>query len=125
MAKQQIDTIYEKLRQGEDFATLASTYSKDPGSASNGGDLGWVSEGDMVPSFEAMMKKTSVNDYSVPFQSQFGWHILKVDEKRQKDVSDVYRKNMAREILYQRMAPQALDDWMQDLRAQAYVKIMQ
>ena len=125
MAKQQIDTIYEKLRQGEDFATLASTYSKDPGSASNGGDLGWVSEGDMVPSFESMMKKTSVNDYSVPFQTQFGWHILKVDEKRQKDVSDVYRKNMAREILYQRMAPQALDDWMQDLRAQAYVKIMQ
>ena len=125
MAKQQIDTIYEKLRQGADFATLASTYSKDPGSASNGGDLGWVSEGDMVPSFEAMMKKTSVNDYSVPFQSQFGWHILKIDEKRQKDVSDVYRKNMAREILYQRMAPQALDDWMQDLRAQAYVKIMQ
>ena len=125
MAKQQIDTIYEKLRQGEDFATLASTYSKDPGSASNGGDLGWVSEGDMVPSFEAMMKKTSVNDYSVPFQTQFGWHILKVDEKRQKDVSDVYRKSMAREILYQRMVPQAIDDWMQELRAQAYVKIMQ
>ena len=125
MAKQQIDTIYEKLRQGEDFATLANTYSKDPGSASNGGDLGWVSEGDMVPSFEAMMKKTSVNDYSVPFQSQFGWHIVKVDEKRQKDVSDVYRKSMAREILYQRMVPQAIDDWMQELRAQAYVKIMQ
>ena len=125
MAKQQIDTIYEKLRQGEDFATLANTYSKDPGSASNGGDLGWVSEGDMVPSFESMMKKTSVNDYSVPFQTQFGWHIVKVDEKRQKDVSDVYRKNMAREVLYQRMAPQALDDWMQELRAQAYVKIMQ
>ena len=125
MAKQQIDTIYEKLRQGEDFATLANTYSKDPGSASNGGDLGWVSEGDMVPSFEAMMKKTSVNDYSVPFKTQFGWHIVKVDEKRQKDVSDVYRKNMAREVLYQRMAPQALDDWMQELRAQAYVKIMQ
>ena len=125
MAKQQIDTIYEKLRQGEDFATLANTYSKDPGSASNGGDLGWVSEGDMVPSFEAMMKKTSVNDYSVPFQTQFGWHILKVDEKRQKDVSDVYRKSMAREVLYQRMVPQAIDDWMQELRAQAYVKIMQ
>ena len=125
MAKQQIDTIYEKLRQGEDFATLANTYSKDPGSASNGGDLGWVSEGDMVPSFEAMMKKTSVNDYSVPFQTQFGWHIVKVDEKRQKDVSDVYRKSMAREVLYQRMVPQAIDDWMQELRAQAYVKIMQ
>lgn len=124
LAKQQIDAIYDKLRQGADFATLASTYSKDPGSANNGGDLGWVSEGDMVPEFETMMKKTPVNDFSTPFQSQFGWHILKVDDKRQKDVSDVYRKNMAREILYQRMAPKALDDWMQELRSQAYVKIM-
>ena len=61
----------------------------------------------------------------MPFQSQFGWHILKIDEKRQKDVSDVYRKSMAREVLYQRMVPQAIDDWMQELRAQAYVKIMQ
>lgn len=124
LAKQQIDAIYDKLRQGADFATLASTYSKDPGSANNGGDLGWVSEGDMVPEFETMMKKTPVNDFSAPFQSQFGWHILKVDDKRQKDVSDVYRKNMARDILYQRMAPKALDDWMQELKSQAYVKIM-
>lgn len=124
LAKQQIDAIYDKLRQGADFATLASTYSKDPGSANNGGDLGWVSEGDMVPAFEAMMKQTPVNDFSVPFQSQFGWHILKVDEKRQKDMTDVYRKNIARDILYQRMAPKALADWMQELRSQAYVKIM-
>ncbi len=124
LAKQQIDSIYEQLRQGADFATLASTYSKDPGSASQGGDLGWVNEGDMVPSFEAMMKKTSVNDFSAPFQSQFGWHILKVDEKRQKDVTDNYRRNMARELLYQRLAPQAMEDWLQELRAQSFIQIM-
>ncbi|WP_019520504.1 peptidylprolyl isomerase [Faucicola boevrei] len=125
MAKQQIDAIYQQLQQGADFATLASTYSSDTGSANNGGSLGWVSEGEMVAPFEAMMKQTAVNDFSIPFQSQFGWHILKVDGKRQQDVSGTYRRNMAKEILYQRLAPQALEDWMQELKAQSYIKIMQ
>lgn len=125
MAKQQIDTIYTQLQHGADFVTLATTYSKDTGSASNGGSLGWVSEGEMVAPFEAMMKNTAVNDFSVPFQSQFGWHILKVDDKRQEDVTDVYRRNVAREALYQRLAPQALEDWLQELKAQSYIKIMQ
>lgn len=124
MAKQQIDTIYAQLQQGADFATLAATYSKD-GSASNGGSLGWVSEGEMVAPFEAMMKNTAVNDFSTPFQTQFGWHILKVDGKRQQDVTEKYRQDMAREALYQRLAPQALEDWIQELKAQSYIKIMQ
>ncbi len=125
MAKQQIDALYEQLQHGADFATLASTYSKDPGSAAIGGSLGWVSEGEMVPQFEAVMKNTAVNDFSTPFQTQFGWHILKVDGKRQQDVTDTYRRNMAREALYQRLAPQALEDWLQELKAQSYIKIMQ
>lgn len=124
MAKQQIDSIYQQLQQGADFATLAATYSKD-GSAANGGSLGWVTEGEMVPQFEAVMKNTPVNDFSTPFQTQFGWHILKVDAQRKQDVTDTYRRNMARELLYQRMAPQALEDWLQELRAQAYIKINQ
>ncbi|WP_410472265.1 peptidylprolyl isomerase [Faucicola mancuniensis] len=124
LAKQQIEAIYQQLLKGADFATLAATYSKD-GSASNGGSLGWVSEGEMVPAFEAMMKKTEANDFSIPFQTQFGWHILKVDAKRKQDVTDTYRRNVAREVLYQRLAPQALEDWLQELRAQSYVKILQ
>lgn len=125
MAKQQIETLYRQLQQGADFATLASTYSKDTGSASNGGLLGWVSEGEMVPEFENMMKNTVVNDFSLPFQSQFGWHILKVDSKRQHDVTELYRRNVAREVLYKRLAPQALEDWLQELKAQSYIKINQ
>lgn len=125
MAKQRIDGIYEQLRKGVDFATLASTYSEDPGSASKGGSLGWVSEGEMVPEFEKMMKNTEVHDFSVPFTSQFGYHILKVEDKRKQDVTDIYQKNMAREILYKRLAPQALEDWLQELKAQSYVKIME
>lgn len=124
MAKQQIEAIYRQLQQGADFATLASTYSKD-GSASNGGLLGWVSEGEMVPEFEAMMKRTDAQDFSLPFQTQFGWHILKVDAKRKQDVTNTYKRNMARELLYQRLAPQAIEDWLQEIRNQSYVKVFE
>ena len=124
LAEQKINDLYEQLRNGADFAALASTYSDDPGSAGRGGDLDWVSEEDMVGPFEATMKNTAVGDYSAPFKTQFGWHILKVDGKRQQDVSEQYRRNMARQALYQRLAPQAQEDWLQELRAGAYIQIL-
>ncbi len=124
LAEQKINDLYEQLRNGADFAGLASTYSDDPGSAGRGGDLDWVSEEDMIGPFEAMMKNTAVGDYSAPFKTQFGWHILKVEGKRQQDVSDQYRRNMARQALYQRLAPQAKEDWLQELRAGAYIQVL-
>lgn len=124
LAEQKINDLYEQLRNGADFAALASTYSDDPGSAGRGGDLDWVSEEDMVGPFEATMKNTTVGDYSAPFKTQFGWHILKVDGKRQQDVSEQYRRNMARQALYQRLAPQAQEDWLQELRAGAYIQVL-
>lgn len=125
MAQQKINDLYEQLRQGADFADLAATYSDDPGSAGRGGDLEWVSEGDMVAPFEATMKNTAVGDYSAPFQTNFGWHILEVEDTRQQDVSDDYRRNLAQQALYQRLAPQAKEDWLQELRAGAYIQVMQ
>ncbi|MBZ1392244.1 peptidylprolyl isomerase [Psychrobacter pacificensis] len=124
LAEQKINDLYEQLRNGADFAALASTYSDDPGSAGRGGNLDWVSEEDMVAPFEATMKNTAVGDYSAPFKTQFGWHILKVDGKRQQDVSEQYRRNMARQALYQRLAPQAQEDWLQELRAGAYIQVL-
>ena len=124
LAEQKINDLYEQLRGGADFASLASTYSDDPGSAGRGGDLDWVSEEDMVGPFEATMKNTAVGDYSAPFKTQFGWHILKVDGKRDQDISEQYRRNMARQALYQRLAPQAQEDWLQELRAGAYIQIL-
>ncbi|MGE6440971.1 peptidylprolyl isomerase [Psychrobacter sp. NPDC078409] len=124
LAEQKINDLYEQLRSGADFASLASTYSDDPGSAGRGGDLDWVSEEDMVGPFEATMKNTAVGDYSAPFKTQFGWHILKVDGKRDQDISEQYRRNMARQALYQRLAPQAQEDWLQELRAGAYIQIL-
>lgn len=123
LAEQKINDLYEQLRKDANFASLASTYSDDPGSAGRGGDLDWVSEGQMVPEFEQMIKRTPVGDYSIPFKSPFGWHILKVEDQRQKDVSDTVKRNMAREALYQRLAPQAQEDWLQELKANAYIQI--
>lgn len=125
LAQQKINDLYEQLRQGADFASLASTYSDDPGSAGRGGDLNWVGEGEMVGEFETVMKNTTVGDYSAPFKSQFGWHILKVDDKRQQDISSEYRRDMARQALFQRLAPQATEDWLQELRAGAYIQVIE
>lgn len=123
LAEQKINDIYEQLRRDADFAAFAATYSDDPGSAGRGGDLGWVSEGQMVPEFEEMLKRTPKGDFSTPFKSQFGWHILKVEDMRQEDVTDTVKRNLAREALYQRLAPQAQEDWLQELRANAYIQI--
>ena len=125
LAEQKINDLYNQLRAGADFADLASTYSDDPGSAGRGGDLDWVSEEDMIGPFETVMKNTTVGDYSAPFKTQFGWHILKVEGKREQDVSDQYRRNMARQALYQRLAPQAQEDWLQELRAGAYIQVLE
>ena len=125
LAEQKANDLYDQLRKGADFSGLAATYSDDPGSAGRGGDLDWVSEGDMIGPFEAVMKNTAVGDYSAPFKTQFGWHILKLEGKRQHDVSDQYRRNMARQALYQRLAPQAKEDWLQELRASAYIQVLE
>lgn len=124
LAEQRVNDIYEQLRQGADFASLAATYSDDPGSASRGGSLNWVSEQEMIGPFEAVMKNTAVGDYSTPFKTQFGWHILRVDGTRQQDITDQSRREMARQALFQRLAPQATEDWLQEIRASAYVQII-
>lgn len=123
LVEQRINDLYQQLLRDADFASLAATYSDDPGSAGRGGDLDWVTEGQMVPEFEEMMKRTPEGDFSTPFKSSFGWHILKVEDVREKDVSNTVKRNLAREALYQRLAPQAQEDWLQELRANAYVEI--
>lgn len=124
MAQQKINALYTQLQQGADFANLAATYSDDTGSATQKGNLGWVSEGQMVPEFETVMKNTETGDYSTPFRSQFGWHILKIDNKRQRDITEQKRADTAREILFNRMATQAEEDWVQELKAGAYIHII-
>lgn len=122
-AKQQIDSIYNRLKAGEDFAVLASTFSNDPGSARDGGSLGWVNPGVMVPEFEAQMKNTAVGQISAPFQTQFGWHILQVTDMRKQDMTREYQQRMARQILGERQFDAELDSWLREIRSNAFVEV--
>ncbi len=123
MAELKANEIYKQLQNGADFAKLSATYSDDPGSAGKGGDLDWVSEGSMVPEFEKVMKQTNTGNFSKPFRSQYGWHILQVVNKRNYDASNDVRRGMAKEILFNREAPQAQEDWLEELKSSAYIRV--
>ncbi len=122
-AKQMIDSIYNRIQSGGDFATLASTYSNDPGSARDGGSLDWVTPGMMVPEFDKTMQNATVGKVSQPFETQFGWHILQVTDTRQQDMTAEYQKRMARQILGERQFEAELDSWLRELRTSTYVEI--
>jgi peptidyl-prolyl cis-trans isomerase SurA len=122
-AKQMIQSLYNRVQKGEDFAVLAGTFSNDPGSARDGGSLGWVSPGVMVPEFEQRMKDTPVGQVTAPFQSQFGWHILQVTDTRQQDMTREYQERMARQLLGERQFDTELDSWLREIRNNAFVDI--
>ena len=125
--EQQTTELLEKIRnqiiQGEDFAKLAKEYSQDPGSALKGGDLGWSTPGLFVPEFELTMSSIALNEISAPFQSQFGWHILQVTERRMQDFSEDILRNRADNVLRQRKYSEELQVWQQKLRDEAYIEI--
>ncbi|MGE0502485.1 MAG: peptidylprolyl isomerase [Rhizobiaceae bacterium] len=102
--KEEADAIIKRLDAGEDFETIAKEVSKDPGSGANGGDLGWFGPGQMVPEFEQAAFALEVGAHSKePVQSQFGFHIIKVEDKRQQQppayeqVKDQFRTMLIRE----------------------------
>ena len=104
-----------------DFGELAREYSEDIGSALEGGDLGWSSPGQLVGEFQKVMDQAEINDISAPFTSQFGWHILQVLERRDKDVTDDIRRNITRNYLHKRKFGDELETWLQKIRDEAYV----
>jgi peptidyl-prolyl cis-trans isomerase SurA len=120
-------TLLEKIRnavlKGGDFTALAKKYSEDPGSALKGGDLGWVSAGQVVPQFEDVMNNTPTGSVSEPFQTQFGWHIVQVVERRAQDMSEAILRQQAQIILRKRRFQDELPRWLKELRDQAYVQI--
>jgi peptidyl-prolyl cis-trans isomerase SurA len=118
-----LEDIRTQIIDGADFSKLAKQYSKDPGSALKGGSLGWSTPGLFVPEFEQTMGSISLNEISAPFQSQFGWHILQVTERRMQDFSDDILRNRADNLLRQRKYSEELQVWQQKLRDEAYIEI--
>lgn len=121
-AEAAIRKLFQQIQDGADFAVLARQYSDDSVSGSDGGNLGWVSPGQMVPAFEQAMQEANVDELKGPFRSQFGWHILQVEERRQKDISVDVKEAEARQAIYRRKFETELQNWLREIRDEAFVE---
>jgi len=120
-ARQRLEQIRQRvINGGASFADMARQYSEDS-NAPQGGDLGWVNPGEMVPAFEQAMNALPVGGISEPVLSPFGWHLIQVEERREHDVSDDLQRMQARQILFERRAEPAFEDWLEQLRNGAYI----
>ncbi|MFT5421018.1 MAG: peptidyl-prolyl cis-trans isomerase SurA [Candidatus Endobugula sp.] len=123
-AKEKIDRLYQRLNSGEAFTTLAQENTDDIGSKVDGGNLGWSLPGKFVPSFERTVLATPVGEISKPFLSEFGWHILRVDEKRKKDIFENVKRQQVTKILRRQRFQDELQIWLKELRDNTYVEIL-
>jgi parvulin-like peptidyl-prolyl isomerase len=123
-ALKKIQDIQSQLKNGADFSELAKKYSQDPGSASRGGDLGYFTKGDMVPSFEKAAFSLDVGQTSDIVKTDFGYHIIHVDEKKAESKFGFDEvKDDLREYLFQQRAAKKFEEYVKDLRSKAAIKI--
>jgi peptidyl-prolyl cis-trans isomerase SurA len=120
-AQHKLVGIKERLDNGADFAELARLYSDDL-SASKGGDLGWLYQGDTVPEFERAMDDLALKEVSKPVRSPFGMHLIQVLERRMDEGSKDRQRLVARMALRERKADEAYQDWLRQQRDEAYVE---
>jgi peptidyl-prolyl cis-trans isomerase SurA len=120
-AREKLSDIRQQIEKGGDFAKFAHTYSQD-GSASQGGDLGWVSPGETVPDFERVMNNLKDGEISEPVRSEYGYHLIEVLGRREAPGSVAQQMDLARQAIGQRKAEQAYADWLRQLRDSAYVQ---
>ncbi len=121
-AKHKVESLRERIKHGENFAELAKLFSQD-GSATKGGDLGWIYPGDTVPEFERAMNQLAPGELSPPVQSSFGFHLIEVLERKVQDVSSDRQRAAARQILRERKRDEAYQDWLRQARDRAYVEL--
>ncbi len=124
-AKKRLLALKSRLADGDDFSALARAHSDDKGSALKGGSLDWVGPGDLVKPFEEAMLKLQINEVSEPVQTQFGWHVIQVLGRENKDDSSEFKKNLIREAIRKRKIEEETELWVRRLRDEAFVEIHQ
>jgi peptidyl-prolyl cis-trans isomerase SurA len=116
-----LEAIRERVLKGEDFAGIAQTVSEDPGSAAEGGDLGWSGPGTFAPEFEQAIAGLKDDQISEPFRTQFGWHIVQMLGHRRYDNTDELKRRQAMEAIRASKADEATELWLRQMRDEAYV----
>lgn len=119
-AKARILQVQDRLQRGASFESVARQFSED-GSASLGGDLGWLNSGDTVPEFERAFLALKPGQNSGPVRSPFGWHLIRLEETRSQDVSGEREKLAIKQQIRLRKIEQNYNDWLQQLRASAFI----
>ena len=122
-AEELIKEIKDRVIAGEEFRVLARLYSDDPGSKLDGGNLGWSTSDKYDPTFKKVIDESNLNMVSDVFKSSFGFHILEVMDRREKDVSSELQKDKAFRIIFERKYEEQLERTLQELRAESYVDI--
>ncbi len=120
--KQKLNTLRDRILKGDDFAGLAQTTSEDPGSAVDGGDLGWSGPGTFAPEFETAISSLKDNEISEPFKTQFGWHIAQVLGHRRVDNTQDMKRRQAMEAIRAGKADEETELWLRRMRDEAYVE---
>ena len=123
-AESEIRKIYAQARSGVDFAALARQYSQD-GSAANGGDLGWFTDGVMVPQFEDAVHQLKPGQVSAPVRSQFGWHVIKLVDVRDTGTPEERQRNAVRQYIAQQKTEQATTNLLKELHDNSYIEVRQ
>lgn len=121
-AQKRLIQLRERVVNGDDFAELARANSDDTGSAIEGGSLGWSSPGAMVPEFEEVMDTLDIGEVSGVFKSRFGWHLIKLDDRREEDMAEEYKRGKARAQIHKRKVDEELETWLRQLRDEAHVE---
>jgi peptidyl-prolyl cis-trans isomerase SurA len=121
--RQKLSKLRDRILKGEDFGGLASTNSADPGSAPDGGDLGWSGPGTFVPEFDKAIADLKVNEISEPFKSRYGWHIVQMLGTRTYDSTDDVRRQRAFAAIRESKADEETELWLRRLRDEAFVEI--
>ena len=121
-AKAKIERVKERIDLGAKFDEQAKLNSED-GSASKGGELGWLSPGDTVPDFEAAINRLKIGELSGPVRTPFGWHLIEVEERRTQDITTERQRDQARLALRQRKSDEMFQDWVRQQRDSTYVEI--
>ena len=123
-ANRRLEEVRQRILAGENFEDLARIYSDDAVSAANGGELGWVSPGDMVPQFENVFDQIALNQVSEPFNTSYGVHILQVLDRRTKNVTDQLIRAQAANILRRQRAEREFDQWVRELKEESYINYL-